>query len=259
MNESRLHEMITRRLDDDLDPEELRQLEELLRNDPEAAKIAREWEQIRAGMSQSARNTRIPDLSAEILKKIDMDMYKQPQPPSAIIAQQFWTRPFFRYSLAFVMGVFSGFLIFSYLNVDFLGLEPSASEISGTMYDGRSFDKMKVADLLQFNSTVVSTVCEVKYSPKVVEIRLDLSSPEQVKATLEFNFNALQVMNVQNVSVNDQSNSMSTGNYVQINNVGENKYVIQLYNKTSLPQQIDFRIYQNEVPAYQNSVQVNKE
>jgi len=52
---------------------------------------------------------------------------------------------------------------------------------------------------------------------------------------------------------------MAAANFVQINNVGDNKFIIQLYNKNSLQNNIDFKMYQNDMPIYQNSVAVNKE
>ena len=76
---------------------------------------------------------------------------------------------------------------------------------------------------------------------------------------IEFDYGSFTVLNVQNVSVNDQSTAMASGNFVQINSVGENSFIIQLYNKNRLPHNIDFKIFQNDSPIYQNSVQVNKE
>jgi hypothetical protein len=118
---------------------------------------------------------------------------------------------------------------------------------------------MKMADVLQYESPLAKAICNVRYSTKIVEIRVELSSLNPVKATIEFDFNNFEVLNVQNVMVNDQSTALAASNYIQISNVGDNKFIIQLYNKNSLPHYIDFRIYQNESPIYQNSVQVNKE
>jgi hypothetical protein len=200
------------------------------------------------------------DLKKEILNRINMESYKQPPKKEEIrVVQSFWSRSFVKLGFTFAMGAFVGFLIFSLLNVDLIGTDNAAPEMKGTLYDTRSFDNMKTADVLQYESPLAKAVCNVRYSSKVVELRIDLSSLYPVKSTLEFDFNNFEVLNLQNVQVNDQSTAMAAANFVQINNVGDNKFIVQLYNKNSLPHQIDFKIYQNDAPIYQNSVQVNKE
>lgn len=189
-----------------------------------------------------------------------METYKQPPKKAEVyIVRSFWSRPLVRFGFTFVLGVFTGFLMFSFLKADFTGSNSPESEMKGTFYDSRSFDNMRTADVLQYESPLAKAICNVRYSSKVVEVRVDLSSLYPVKSTLEFDYNNFTVLNVQNVSVNDQSTATAAGNFIQINNVGDNKFIFQLYNKNSLPHNIDFKIYQNDSPIYQNSVQVNKE
>jgi len=59
--------------------------------------------------------------------------------------------------------------------------------------------------------------------------------------------------------MNAQTSAMSSYNYIQINNVGQNQFVVLLYNKNSLPNKVNFSIFQNEIPLYANSVVINKE
>jgi hypothetical protein len=80
-----------------------------------------------------------------------------------------------------------------------------------------------------------------------------------MQGVILFDYNSLQVMNVLNVSVNDQSSISASSNFVQINNSGNNQYVVQLLNKNRLPHQISIKIMQNDIPIYQNAVTVNKE
>ena len=189
-----------------------------------------------------------------------METYKQPPgKDEIIIVRNFWSRPAFRFGFTFVLGIFTGFMIFSFLKFDFKGSNSPTTEMKGTFYDSRSFDNMKTADVLQYESPLAKAMYNVRYSPKIVEVRVDLSSLYPVKSTIEFDYNDFTVLNVQNVSVNDQSTAMAASNFIQINNVGDNKFIIQLYNKNSLSHYISFKIYQNDSPIYQNSVQVNKE
>ena len=191
---------------------------------------------------------------------MSMEPYKQPPKKEGIsIVHSFWSRSLVRLSFTFVMGIFAGFLIFSFIKADFSESGAPVSGMKGTFYNSSSFDNMKTADVLQYESSVAKGVCNVRYSTKIVEVRVDLSSISPVKSTIEFDYNSFSVLNVQNVSVNDQSTAMAAGNFIQINSVGDNSYIIQLYNKNSLPHNIGFKIFQNDSPIYQNIVQVNKE
>ena len=251
---------IYRKLDGDLSVSDEYELEKYLSGHPEAVRFSKEWESIKLQMEQEqAKNIDI-DLKQEILKRINMETYKQPPKKAEItIVRSFWSRPSVRFGFTFVLGVFAGFLIFSFLKADLKEPNVPTAEMKGTMYDSRSFDNMKTADVLQYESPLAKAVCNVRYSTKIVELRVELSSLYPVKSSIEFDYNNFTVLNVQNVSVNDQSSAMAAGNFIQINNVGDNKFIFQLYNKNSLPHNIDFKIYQNDSPIYQNSVQVNKE
>jgi len=176
-----------------------------------------------------------------------------------LVRQKIWHKPLVKFGFVFLLGAFCGFLVFSFLKTQFSGGDDKTREMKGTLYDSRSYNNMTIADNLIYDSPLAKAICAVRYSTKIVEIRLDLSTLYPVKATLQFDLNNFEVLNVQNVTVNDQSTSMAAANFVQINNVGDNKFIIQLYNKNSLQNNIDFKMYQNDMPIYQNSVAVNKE
>jgi len=200
------------------------------------------------------------DLKQAILERINMEKYVKQEGRTEIkLTRSFWQRPVFRFAFVFLIGVFTGFLIFSFLKVDFSGSKLPTQDMKGTLYDSRSFNDMKVADNILYDSPLAKAVFAVRYSTKVVEIRIDLSSLYPITTTVEFDFNNFECLNVQNVNVNDQTTCSAAANFVQINNVGDNKFIIQLYNKNSLQHNIDFKIFQNDMPLYQNSVIVNKE
>ena len=189
-----------------------------------------------------------------------MDTYKQPTPKDEIAIQRsFWTKPAVKFGFAFVLGVFTGFMIFSFFKADFKGNNDQNSEMKGTFYNSGTGSNMKTADILQYEGPVAKALCNVRYSTKIVEVAVDLSSTAPIRTSIEFDYNNFTVLNTQNVLVNDQSSAMAAGNFIQINNVGDNKFIFQLLNKNSLPHNISFTIYQNDSPIYQNSVQVNKE
>jgi len=117
---------------------------------------------------------------------------------------------------------------------------------------------MKTAGILDFDSPIVKTMCIVKYSTKLVEMRVDLSSLDAVTAKIEFDPRSVGILNVINVNVNEQTSVYSASSFIRIDNTGDNNFIIQLANKTTLSNNISFKIYQNEFPVYQNAVQINQ-
>jgi len=247
-------------MDNDLSPDEQEWLQLELANDPATMQVYRQCRGIQTSLNEEKENLKSIDLKHEILSKINMEKYTvQEKRPEIRIVRSFWHRPLVRFAFVFVAGIFCGFLLFALLTPDVTKTASSTSEMKGTLYDSRSYDDMKVADNLQFESPLAKAIFAVRYSSKVVEARIDLSSLYPIRSTIEFDFNDFVVLNVQNVSVNAQSSANAAANFVQINNTGDNKFIVQLYNKNSLSHDIGFKIYQNDMPIYQNVVTVNKE
>jgi hypothetical protein len=175
------------------------------------------------------------------------------------IRQNWTSKPAFRLALVFVAGYILGMLVFYLIGGSFKKEATNTSEVKGTLYSGESYDQMKVADNLVYDNPAARATIDVRYSTKLVELHLTLSSPSPVKVIIDFNYSDFSVLNVQNISVNPQTAITCGGNFIQIDNTGDNQYICQLYNKNSLPNNINFRIFQNDMVIYQNSVQVNRE
>lgn len=261
MTEKEIIEKMHRRLDKELSPSEEEAFDRYLDQHETDKRLFGELQAMHSRlMDEKVRSPQTIDVKKEVLNRINMEKYIPKSKDQEIrVVRSFWSRPVVKFGFAFVMGVFAGLLLFTFFKVDFSGRDVIDKEVKGTFYDSRSFGNMKTAGILQFDSPLAKAVCNVRYSTKVVEIRLDLSSLYPVRATLEFDYNNFEVLNAQNVSVNDQTTAIAASNYIQINNTGDNKFIFQLYNKNSLPHDISFKILQNDAPIYQNSVQVNKE
>lgn len=218
----------------------------------------KDWQTIRAHIEKTREH--IPDiqLASDILKHLPMEPQNKPR-PEPIIRIPFRNRLPFRYAMVFIAGIFTGFLMFTLFLPGLRTRSAPESQMKGTLYDSRSFDRMKQADNIFFDNNMVRASFNVRYSTGVVEARITFSSLYPIKGLIEFDFNNFQVLNVNNVSVNDQSNIIAAPNYIQINNVGDNQYIVQLLNKNNLQHQVGFKILQNDVPIYQNAVVVNKE
>ncbi|MFA5727456.1 MAG: hypothetical protein WC886_07445 [Saccharofermentanaceae bacterium] len=260
MTEKIIIEKLYRKLDGELPENEYRELVEYMIKNPSLGQKMKGWESVKALLDKEKNNAIDVDLKKEILSRINMETYKTKENKQEIkIVRSIWARPSIRFGFAFILGVFAGIILFAFFKNDFKGSREGTPEMKGTLYNPNSFDNMKTADLLQYESPLAKAICDVHYSNRIVEIRLDLSSLYPVKSTLEFDFNNFEVLNIQNITVNDQTTAIAASSFVQINNVGDNKFIIQLLNKNKLPHNIDFKIFQNDSPIYQNSVQVNKE
>ena len=171
----------------------------------------------------------------------------------------FFQKSWVRFSFFFLIGACFGVILTLLIDTPQEYNFASDEDVRGTVYNSTSFEKMKPADAIFFDNAAIKATIDVRYSTRLVEARLDLSSLYPVNLVVEFGYNDFRVLNVQNITVNDKSTTQSASNYIQINNVGDNKFIIQLLNRNRLPHQITFKFYQNDMPVYTNSVIVNKE
>ena len=103
MTDKEIIEKIYRKLDGELTATELFELENYLAGHPEAAQFAKEWELIKQQVENEKLNPSDFDLRKEILKKIDVERYKQPEETEILIKPGFWSRPAFRSGSTFVI------------------------------------------------------------------------------------------------------------------------------------------------------------
>jgi hypothetical protein len=175
------------------------------------------------------------------------------------VVQSIWTMWWFRLSLVFLLGFLSGLILFSSLRGCKKDSEISIPGKQAVLSDMQDGDSLRAGDVLRYDSPLAKAACKVRYSSKIVEVRVELSSLYPVKSVLEFDINNLAILEVKHVSLNDESTSIYAANFVQFNSVGENIYVIRLSNKNTLPHKLDFTISQNEVTIFKNAVQINSD
>ena len=171
------------------------------------------------------------------------------------ISQRGWVR----YVFFFLAGIVAGILLSKAITYNNANQAVSDKDLRGTVYSSSSFDKMKSADVIYFDNPGLKAVIDVKYSSQVVEARVEISSLNPVTVAIEFPPNDLSVLNLQNLSVTDQSSTFSSASFIKLENVGDNNYIIQWYNKNNLQHQISFKFYQNDMVMYSNAVTINKE
>lgn len=138
------------------------------------------------------------------------------------VSQQNWAR----FTFFFLAGMIAGMALILLTDRGKENQPFSDKEVRGTVYNSSSFDKMKSADVIYPGNPGLKTAIDVKYSTQLVEARIDISTPNPVKLAVAFGPNDFRVLNVQNLSVNDQSTVLSSANFIQIENLGDNKYII---------------------------------
>lgn len=258
MNKKNLIADIYRKIDGELPDPELQELDHRLMHDPEAMKIYQQCLNIGHQFNHLKNNYTEPELAGDIMREVRAIQNKNETiKPRFSLAQDFWLQPLFKYSAIFVGGLLVGFMIFGFFKSDFTSSSKNTDGMKGTMLQSAPFDELKVADLLLFDDPRVKAVCNVRYSQEIVEIHLDISSGEATKTFLEFDPSHFRILNFQAVQVNEVSNALTGGSSIMINNTGDNQYIIQLLNKSTLSHPILIRILQDEQQLYQNSVKIN--
>ena len=185
-----------------------------------------------------------------------MEQSKSTPPGFYRSSPPFFQRSWTRYSFFFLVGVVAGGLLMYLASNNQKDPFVSEEDVRGTVYNSSSFEKMKPADVIYVDNPALKTAIDVRYSTQVVEARLDISTLYPVKLMVVFGYNDFRVLNLQNLTVNDKSTTLSSSNFIQIDNVGDNKYIIQWLNRNNLPHQISFKFYQNDMVIYSNAVTV---
>ncbi|MHC1706508.1 MAG: anti-sigma factor [Bacteroidales bacterium] len=258
MNEKKLIQDIYRLLDGEVSPGERDDIERYIAEHPEAEKLYRQCEKISRQLEMLPQEEADPYLKSAVMNKINTRQQSQEKKSLGLrFVQDFWHRPAFKLSYIFIAGVVTGFLVLTILKIDFTS-SVKKDNLKGTFSSPRSFENLKVAEALQFENSQVKAVCNVRYSQNFVEIHLELTSENMLTSIFEFNTENFSVYNIQPLLVNVQSSSLIASNSVNLNTIGNNKYVIQLYNKKPHSNDIVFRLVQEGQQIYQNTVTINK-
>jgi hypothetical protein len=235
-------------------------LQNLRSNDPEVNSVYQQLQQMHDSLTTEKDINLEIDLKNQILNKIAMENFNpSPEISFSERLQRIFFSNGFKIGFAFVLGIFLGIFLLTLIGQGTSHKNLKKQDIAGTMWDSRSYDEMKTADNIMYESPMAKATFNVKYSSKLVEMHIDINSMYPVKLAINFDPNAFITFNVQNINMSTQSTALSSYSYVEINNVGTNSFVVLLYNKNSLPNKINFTLVQNEMPLYSNSVTVNKD
>ncbi len=162
-------------------------------------------------------------------------------------------------ALSLITGIIAGFLAGYFIAGGTDDGQFARDELNGTFYDTRSYSDMKLADNFLFEGISGKAGFTVRYSPRITEARITVNSDYPLKIVAEFDQGNFGVMGVQTFTVSDESRIFSGGNYVQIENTGDNQYAFQLYNRNTLPNPVTFKVLSNDMQVYQYGVTINRE
>jgi hypothetical protein len=259
MNEKKVIEKIYLELDGELNEAEKAELEEYLSAHPLSKELQSQWKEVKKQFEVKQNTGIVPDLKAGILQRINKEQYApRPAKLGPRIVLSFWERPAYKMGLVFVTGVLTGLLLLAFLGNELNLSTSNKHRLKGTFYDIHSSGKVKSAKSIRFQGPESTATCDVIYTDSIIEMYVDLYSSSPIKSLLIFNREDFELLNIENNGLNDQFTFSVSPKYLQLNSQGENRLIVQLYNKNHQAHFINFRIYQKELPLYQNSITLNK-
>ena len=164
-----------------------------------------------------------------------------------------------RYLFFFLIGMGGGALLVYLVAPAALNTEVNEDQVRGTIYNSTSFDQMRPADPIVVDQPNLKAGIQVRYASQMVEARIEINTSGPVKLLVGFSPTDFRVMRVLNMTAGNQSGTLSSRNYVQIDNIGEGNYIVQWANLNRVPHDITFRFLEQDMPVYTNTVTVNKE
>ncbi len=175
-----------------------------------------------------------------------------------VFKKPLWKRQWFRSGFIFILGALAGFFLFMVVKPEVNRQQGKSGAWSGTMTKPRSFNEMKVADVLLFQDQDVKAACNARYSEERVEIHLEVTSAQRVTSILEFDVSSFGINTIEPVTTNNQSSTLMAANSINLNTVGVNRYIIYLYNKKAYSEDIGFRMMREDQMLYNNVIRINR-
>jgi hypothetical protein len=260
MNEKELIGKVYRRIDGELSSKESEELSRYLEGNPEASGIASQCEKTEALLSEAKSAGKEPDLSPEIMRRIDPGKYRRHQnTPRVFVLNDFWRRPALRYSLVFVAGIFAGLLILSVVGTDFQNRPIDNNQLKGTMTDTEPVTVWTTGDVVSFQGWQMKNTFRSRYTASVAEVYLDLSSLDQIETTIDFDNSDFTLMAVVSERVDANTIVSSSANQVRVQSSGDNKIAVKLTNLNDLQHEIIIKISQRGNQLYQKAIIINKQ
>ncbi|MCK4677866.1 MAG: hypothetical protein KAT48_07025 [Bacteroidales bacterium] len=255
MIKRKIEKLVQRYLDGDVSFKEKKYVEELIRDDPSVKEYYEQMMLLEEDLYLDAQSIEGVNLKDDVLNEIQiMKMKKKIIKDDAGFFEKVFANTRLNIAYAFALGLIIGFFIFSPA-IRQKG-QPSIPE--SDLY-GTISHEATTAFTLPIELPSVKVSLNADYLPQdFIRISMDISSEEQIRLRLSFNKDNFQPWNMKVISADPECRLLSDYNSVEVINKGENRYFVLLKKMNHLEEQIEIRIFSNDLLLYENIVMVSK-
>ncbi|MDH4156662.1 MAG: hypothetical protein OEW00_05245 [candidate division Zixibacteria bacterium] len=248
MNDSE-YELIQRSIDGDLTPEEKLLLDECLRKDPEAARLANRLRGLTRSLADVQRVEVPGELKSAILSRIAARRRTTAVEPVSLWDSLRNLKRFFApdYGWAFALGAVSAAIALT-LALDWSPntLPSDSSQLRGTIGLSDSFTASVEVSRKTISLPQVSASLAVAAEPGAVLVQFQCDSPDPVRMEFIFDAGDLAFASYDNSGFG-QSALACEDNRLQLTSTGANKYTVRFDDNTDQPSDIILKIYSPEL------------
>ena len=255
MIKRKIEKLVQRYLDGDVSFKEKKYIEGLIRDDQSVKEYYEQMKLLEEDLYLDAQSIEGVNIKDNVLNEIQlMKMKKSVINDGSGFIEKMFANAGLNIAFAFVVGLIIGFFIFSpaIRQTD----QPSIPE--SDLY-GTISHEATTAFTLPIELPSVKVSLNADYLPQdFIRISIDVSSEEQIRLRLSFNKDNFQPWNIKVINADPECRLFSDYNSVEVINKGENKYFVLLKKMNHLEDQIEIRVFSNDLLLYENVVTVNK-
>ena len=255
MIKQKIEKLVQRYLDGDVSVKEKKYVEGLIKDDPSVKEYYEQMKLLEEDLYLDAQSIEGVNLKDDVLNEIQLIKMKERRvkdDPGFI--EKLFPNNRLNIAYAVVLGIIIGFLIFS----PFIKQKDQTSIPESDLYGSISHEAT-TAFTLPIELTSVKVRLNADYLPQgFIRISMDIFSEEQIRIRFSFNKDNFQPWNMKVISANSECRMLSGYNSVEVINKGENRYFILLKKMNHLEEQIEVRVFSDELLIYENVVTVNK-
>lgn len=147
---------------------------------------------------------------------------------------------------AFVAGIF---------NAQFTNL--SRNEAAGTMTNFETYGNFKKGNEISTENSAFRANITSQYSADMIMVQVEVSSPEEIKMEFNIRGSNLSLYGNKILTRNNVGQIISTLDYVQIINKGDNKYLLLFKNEKRNNERINIQVFSGSQLVFDNSLTTN--
>ncbi len=256
MIKRKIEKLVQRYLDGEVSVKEKKFVEGLIKADPSVKEYYDQMKLLEEDLYLDAQSIEGANIKDEVLNEIHrMNIKKITIRDGSGFIEKMFANNRLNIAYAVVLGLIIGFFIFSPAIRQKDHSSIPESDLYGTIHSNEA----TTAFTLPIELPSIKVSLNANYLPQdFIRISIDVSSEEQIRLRLSFNKDNFQPWNMKVISADPECRLLSGYNSVEVINKGENRYFILLKKMNQLEEQIEIRVFSNDLLLYENVVTVNK-